>query len=99
MNWSIDHIGIAVKDLKKSASFYLSLPGHALVEDEENLEHQVRIKFISCGTSLIELMEPISETSALAASSVKARRGFAPYLLPRRLGSRRIGKIQAAGRD
>ena len=67
MDWSIDHIGIAVKDLDKAAAFYLSLPGHSLVQDEENLEHQVSIKFISCGSSLIELMEPISDTSTLGA--------------------------------
>ena len=76
MNWSVDHIGIAVKDLKKAASFYLGLPGHLLVEDEENLEHQVRIKFISCGSSLIELMEPSSPTSSLSTFLTKRGEGL-----------------------
>jgi methylmalonyl-CoA/ethylmalonyl-CoA epimerase len=65
-NWEIDHIGIAVKDLTKAASFYLSLPGHTLVEEEDNQEHQVKIKFISTGSNLIELMEPLSASSMLS---------------------------------
>ena len=76
MDWSVDHIGIAVKNLDKAAAFYLSLPGHSLVEEEENLEHQVRIKFIGCGESLIELMEPISEKSALAGFLSKRGEGL-----------------------
>jgi len=76
MNWSVDHIGIAVKDLERAALFYLGLPGHLLVEEETNLEHQVRIKFISCGSSLIELMEATSETSALGRFLVKKGEGL-----------------------
>jgi len=84
MLWEIDHIGIAVKDLESSAKFYLSLPGHRLVEEEENLEHQVKIKFIATGliatgsssNSLIELMEPMSADSLLGKFISKKGEGL-----------------------
>jgi len=75
-SWQIDHIGIAVNNLEHSAQFYLNLPGHCLGEEEINLEHKVKIKFISAGTTLIELMEPTSTVSTLSKFLSKKGEGL-----------------------
>lgn len=61
----IDHIGIAVKNLAESVKFYteilgLKLQGYDTVESE-----QVRVAFIEIGETRIELLEPMSEESAI----------------------------------
>ncbi|MBH8603473.1 MULTISPECIES: methylmalonyl-CoA epimerase [Thermoactinomyces] len=62
----ISHIGIAVKNLDTSCSWYqdvleLPLEGIETVESE-----QVRVAFFKVGESRIELLEPLSENSAIA---------------------------------
>ncbi len=60
----IDHLGIAVSDLRQAKSFYQLLgltPG-----PEEVVEHeQVRTVMIPIGESRIELLEPISSDSVI----------------------------------
>lgn len=61
----ISHIGIAVRNLKQAISWYqevlnLSLEGVEVVESE-----QVQVAFFRIGESRIELLEPMSEQSAI----------------------------------
>lgn len=60
----IDHLGIAVADLRQARSFYelLGMP----TGPEELIEHeQVRTMMIQAGESRIELLEPTSPDSVI----------------------------------
>src|SRR6185437_13163055 len=60
----IDHLGIAVSDLRQACSFYELLGMTA--GPEEIVEHeQVRTVMIPIGESRIELLEPISSDSVI----------------------------------
>lgn len=61
----IAHIGIAVRDLEASIPFYTDLLGMTLEKMEEVESEQVKVAFIKIGESRIELLEPLSEKSAI----------------------------------
>lgn len=72
----INHIGIAVRNLDSSIQWYqemfgLTLEGIEIVESE-----QVRVAFLPIGESRIELLEPLSETSAIATYIEKYGEGI-----------------------
>jgi len=62
----IDHIGIAVKDIRRAARFYdeaLDLP----IAGEEKIEdRQLNIAFLETGNARLELIEPTSADSTIA---------------------------------
>lgn len=61
----ISHIGIAVKRLDEAIPFYRDILG-LQYEGEETVEsEQVRVAFFQIGESRIELLEPLSEESAI----------------------------------
>ena len=62
----IDHIGIAVKSIEDQKKIYEDLLGLQCTGCEENLEQQVKVAFYQIGTTNIELLEPISDTSPIA---------------------------------
>lgn len=55
----IDHIGVLVEDIESSRAIYERL-GIELVKTEHVAEFDVEIAFMSNGTELIELVEPLS---------------------------------------
>ena len=62
----VDHIGIAVKNLDETLSFYtdvlgLELHGTEIVEDQK-----VRVAFLPVGDTEIELLESTSEDGPIA---------------------------------
>lgn len=60
----IDHLGIAVSDLRQACAFYELLGMRA--GPEETIEHeQVRTVMIPAGESRIELLEPTAPESAI----------------------------------
>ena len=61
----IDHLGIAVTSIEEARGFYEELGLH-VEEIEEVLQEGVRVAIIPCGSSRIELLEPISEDSPVA---------------------------------
>lgn len=61
----IDHVGIAVRSIAEARKLYEALGLH--VEAIEEVPHEgVRVALIPCGESRIELLEPMSEDSAVA---------------------------------
>lgn len=62
----IEHIGIAVKDLKKSNALYETLLGVANYKIETVESENVNTSFFKVGESKIELLEATSENSAIA---------------------------------
>ena len=62
----INHIGIAVKSLDDSISFYRDNLGMVFAGIEEVAEQKVRVAMLEVGESKIELLEPTSDDSPVA---------------------------------
>lgn len=71
----ISHIGIAVKDLEAGIAFYQSL-GLELEGIEEVPSQKVRVAFLPCGDTRIELLCPTSEDSPVAKYIEKKGEGI-----------------------
>lgn len=72
----ISHIGIAVKRLDEAIPFYRDILG-LQYEGEETVEsEQVRVAFFQIGESRIELLEPLSEESAIYKFLQKSGEGI-----------------------
>jgi methylmalonyl-CoA epimerase len=72
VEFSIDHLGIAVKSLASAKAIYEKLG--LTVSPEETVEHEkVRLVMVPVGESRFELLEPTSEDSTIA--KFIARRG------------------------
>lgn len=61
----IAHIGVAVHNIDESLPFYTELLGLTLEKVEEVESEQVKVAFLKIGESRIELLEPLSEASAI----------------------------------
>ncbi|WP_455660894.1 methylmalonyl-CoA epimerase [Pradoshia sp.] len=66
MQKGINHIGIAVKSISEALPIYEDVFG-MVHEGEEIVQSQkVKVAFLLAGTTRIELLEPLDETSAIA---------------------------------
>jgi methylmalonyl-CoA epimerase len=75
VEFSIDHLGIAVKSLASAKGIYEKLG--LSVSAEETVEHeQVRLVMVPVGESRLELLEPTSETSTIAKFIAKRGEGL-----------------------
>ncbi len=76
MNFPIDHIGIAVKDLELASLPYQSL-GFAVVGLDEFIEsQQVTVRTFQAADSLLELLCPTSSESPIAIFLAKRGQGM-----------------------
>jgi methylmalonyl-CoA epimerase len=73
--FTIDHLGIAVKSLAVSKSFYEKL-GLSISQEEVVESEQVRLVMVPLGNSRLELLEPTSETSPVAKFISKRGEGL-----------------------
>lgn len=62
----VDHIGIAVKSIEQSKKLYVDILGLTVLGEETLAEQKVKVCFIPCGDSEIELLEPISHEGPIA---------------------------------
>lgn len=65
MDFSIDHLGIAVKSLTAAKSIYEKL-GMTVSPEETVEQEKVRLVMVSAGESRLELLEATSEDSTIA---------------------------------
>jgi methylmalonyl-CoA/ethylmalonyl-CoA epimerase len=72
----VDHIGIAVSSLDETLPFYTEQLKLPLVKIEEVASEQVKVAFIDVGNIKIELLEPLSESSAIAKFIEKRGQGI-----------------------
>lgn len=72
----IEHIGIAVKSLKEAIPYYEDVLGLQCYATEEVPDQQVRTAFFKIGQTKIELLEPMSEESPVAAFLEKRGEGI-----------------------
>lgn len=62
----VDHIGIAVKDMAEAKKFYTEVLGIAAQGEETVAEQKVKVCFIPCGDSEIELLESTAPDGPVA---------------------------------
>ena len=62
----VDHIGIAVNNLEEAIRFYQDVLGVALQGTEEVAEQKVKVAFMPCGDSEIELLESTAPDGPIA---------------------------------
>jgi methylmalonyl-CoA epimerase len=75
LDFSIDHLGIAVKSLAAAKAIYETLG--LSVSPEETVEHeQVRLVMVPLGESRLELLEATSESSTIARFIAKRGEGL-----------------------
>lgn len=60
---SIDHIGVAVESIDQSLKYYTEQLGMTLVHDENALSAGLRLTYLHGGNTMIQLIQPIGETS------------------------------------
>lgn len=72
----IEHIGIAVKNLKESNSLYEKLLGTPSYKQEAVASENVMTSFFKIGQSKIELLQATSEDSAIHKFIEKKGEGF-----------------------
>ena len=72
----VDHIGIAVRNLDDSLPYYTETLGLKLLHIEDVQSEQVRVAFVDSGNVTLELLEPLSETSAIHSFIEKKGEGI-----------------------
>ena len=61
----VDHIGIAVRDLKEVLPYYTETLGCPLLRIEEVASEKIRVAFLDAGNVKFELLEPLDDTSTV----------------------------------
>lgn len=75
MNFSIDHLGIAVKSLSAAKSLYEKL-GLSISQEETVVHEKVRLVMVHVGESRLELLEATAEDSAITKFIAKRGEGI-----------------------
>jgi methylmalonyl-CoA epimerase len=73
---TLDHIGIAVSDLGQALAFYRDALGLEVEPPEEVASQRVRAHFVPVGAATLELLEPTSPDSPIAAFIAKRGPGI-----------------------
>jgi methylmalonyl-CoA/ethylmalonyl-CoA epimerase len=66
MKVTLDHVGIAVRDLEKAFAFFRDTLGLDLELSEEVPPQGVRVHFLRAGGAWLELLEPLDSSSPIA---------------------------------
>lgn len=88
----VDHIGIAVKDLEQAKKFYTEVLGMTVMGEETVDQQKVKVCFIPCGDSEVELLESTSPDGPIAKFIEKNGEGIQHIAL-------RVDNIEAAIAD
>lgn len=72
----IDHLGIAVRSISDSLAFYRDALGLELVGTETVDDQGVHVALLPVGESRIELLEPVSEETAVGRFIAKRGEGL-----------------------
>jgi methylmalonyl-CoA/ethylmalonyl-CoA epimerase len=88
----VDHIGIAVKDLEQAKKFYTEVLGMTVMGEETVEQQKVKVCFIPCGDSEVELLESTAPDGPIAKFIEKNGEGVQHIAL-------RVDDIEAAIAD
>ncbi|MFS0781026.1 methylmalonyl-CoA epimerase [Bacillus sp. 1P06AnD] len=93
----VDHIGIAVSSIEQALNFYRDTLG-LIVEGMEEVESQgVKVCFLNAGNTRLELLEPLSEQSTVAAFIKKRGEGIHHIALGVESIQSRIDELKSNG--
>ena len=76
MKATLDHIGIAVADLREALAFYRDALGLEIEAPEEVAAQRVRAHFIPAGEAALELLEATADDSPIAKYVAKRGPGL-----------------------
>lgn len=88
----VDHVGIAVKDLEQAKKFYTEVLGMTAMGEEVVEQQKVKVCFIPCGDSEVELLESTSPDGPIAKFIEKNGEGIQHLAI-------RVDNINAALED
>lgn len=88
----VDHIGIAVKDLEQAKKFYTDILGMTAMGEEVVEQQKVKVCFIPCGDSEVELLESTAPDGPIAKFIEKNGEGIQHIAI-------RVDNIKAALED
>jgi methylmalonyl-CoA/ethylmalonyl-CoA epimerase len=93
----IEHIGIAVKSIENSLSYYEKVLGLKCYNIEEVADQKVKTAFFKVGQTKIELLEPTSEDSTIAKFIEKKGEGVhhIAFAVPNVAGA--LAEVEAKG--
>ncbi len=93
----IDHIGIAVENLDESSAFYRDVLGLEYLGTEEVPSQKVRVAMFRVGESRVELLEPTSPDSPVAAFLQSRGQGIHHIAYSVTDAAESVGELVAAG--
>ena len=93
----VDHIGIAVKDLQDTLNLYKKILDNSEVQIDEVPTEKVRVAIIPLGDTRIELLEPLSDESAIAKFIKEKGEGVHHIAVAVEDIKASIGKLSAEG--
>jgi methylmalonyl-CoA/ethylmalonyl-CoA epimerase len=76
MKATLDHIGVAVRELSEAIAFYRDALGLDVSEPSEVLSERVRAVFVPVGDASIELLQATAPDSAIARSIERRGEGL-----------------------
>lgn len=76
MSKKLEHIGIAVRSIEASSKIYRDILETPAYKVEEVMSEKVKTAFYDTGNTKIELLEPLSEESAIAKFIAKQGEGM-----------------------
>ncbi len=76
----LNHVAIAVPDIKVASALYRQQLGATVTQPQALPEHGVTVVFIDVGNTKIELLEPLGEDSPIAAFLAKNPSGGMHHL-------------------
>jgi len=76
MKVTLDHVGIAVADLREALAFYRDALGLEIETPEEVASQRVRAHFIPAGEAALELLEATADDSPIAKYVAKRGPGL-----------------------
>lgn len=94
---TIDHLGIAVKDLAAAERLFGTLLGSAPGGREEVPSERVKVAFFQVGESRLELLEPTGPESAIAKALDKRGEGIHHLCLRVPDIEAEVARLRAAG--
>lgn len=93
----IAHIGIAVHDIDRTIPFYTEQLGLELKGVEEVQSEQVKVAFLQIGESMLELLEPLSNSSPIKSFLDKKGEGIHHIALEVNNIEKRLEKLKNDG--
>ena len=94
--WLLDHVGHAVRDLKKAISFYQVLGLKASPVESLDID-QVEVAFIKTPSSSVELLTPLSSDSPVAKFLEKRGEGVHHLAFQVESVEKELGRLADAG--